>query len=67
MERLLLPIPDACEVIGIGRTTLYELVDDQEIVLVKVGRRSFITAESLAEYVDRLKAAAVGDARGVLA
>jgi predicted DNA-binding transcriptional regulator AlpA len=60
MERLLLPIPDACAAIGIGRTTLYELVDDKQIVRVHIGRRSFITAESLAAYVDRITEAAHG-------
>ena len=54
--RLLVPIPESCKVLGgIGPTTLYGLVKDRQLVKVNIGRRGFITAESLAAYVDRLK------------
>jgi hypothetical protein len=43
---------------GIGRTTTYELIDRGELVKVNIGRRAFITTESLAAYVDRLTEAA---------
>ncbi len=57
----LLPIPEAREVLGgIGHTTLYELIKRGEIVKVNIGRRGFITSESLAAYMDRLTAATVG-------
>jgi hypothetical protein len=53
--RLLVPIPETCSVLGnVSRTTVYDLVDKRELVKVNIGRRSFITAESLAAYVDRL-------------
>lgn len=39
---------------GIGRTTFYQLINDGEIEQVHIGRRGFITAKSLAAYVDRL-------------
>ena len=58
-ERLLIPIPAACDALGkISRPTLYEKVNARELVLVKIGRRSFITAKSLEEYVNRLSEAA---------
>ena len=44
---------------GIGRTTLYELVKQGHLTKVNIGRRGFITAESLAAYVDQLTGAAV--------
>jgi predicted DNA-binding transcriptional regulator AlpA len=44
---------------GIGRTTVYELIKRGELVKVNIGRRGFVTSESLAAYVDRLTAAAV--------
>ncbi|MDP7735139.1 helix-turn-helix transcriptional regulator [Mycobacterium paragordonae] len=54
----LVPIPEARSALGeIGRSTLYELIDQGELVRVKLGRRAFVTAESLAAYVDRLTAA----------
>jgi len=46
--RLLVPIDDSCAALGnIGRTTLYELVKQKKLVKVNIGRRGFITAESL--------------------
>lgn len=59
MNRLLVPIPEAGERLGgIGNTTVYELVNRGELVKVNIGRRGFITAESIAAYVDRLRQAA---------
>ena len=57
--RLLLPYDDARITLGgIGRTTLWELVERGELVRVNIGRRGFITAKSIAAYVDRLAEAA---------
>lgn len=48
-------IPDSQAYLGgIGRTTLYELAKQGEIQLVNIGRRAFITRESLDAYVVRL-------------
>jgi hypothetical protein len=56
---LLVSFPGALAALGLGsRTTIYELVDRGELVQVHIGRRSFITAESLAAYVERLSEAA---------
>jgi hypothetical protein len=58
-EQLLVPIPDVCTALGkVSRTTVYELVNRHELVKVSIGRRSFITTESLTAYVDRLSEAA---------
>jgi Helix-turn-helix domain len=58
-QRLLVPIPTACaELGGVSRTTVYDLVKNCELVKVNIGRRGFITGESLAAYVNRLSAAA---------
>jgi predicted DNA-binding transcriptional regulator AlpA len=43
---------------GLGRTTVYELIDRGELVKVNIGSRSFITTDSLAAYIDRLSEAA---------
>lgn len=59
MAQLLIPVPNACETLGgVSRTTVYELVKRGDLVKVNIGRRGFITAESLAEYVNRLSDAA---------
>jgi hypothetical protein len=51
---LLVAILDACDRLGgISRPTLYGLVNDHQLDLVKIGTRSFITDESLRDFVDR--------------
>jgi excisionase family DNA binding protein len=56
MERLLLPIPDAAAVLGVGRTTCYGLLAAGDIQSVTIGGRRLVVADSLREYVDRLTA-----------
>jgi predicted DNA-binding transcriptional regulator AlpA len=43
---------------GIGRTTVYELIKQGQLVKVNIGSRGFITTESLDAYVARLSEAA---------
>lgn len=58
MGRLLVPIPETQEALGgVGRTTVWKLVKDKQLEQVNIGRRSFITAESLEAYVGRLREA----------
>lgn len=55
MSQQLISIPDSCTALGnVSRTTLYELVNAGELTKVNIGRRGFITAKSIAAYVDRL-------------
>lgn len=57
-DRLLVPYDEVRHKLGdIGRTTLYELFERRELVRVNIGRRGFVTAKSLAAYVDRLSEA----------
>jgi hypothetical protein len=59
MTRLLVPIPEARERLGgIGHTTIYALFNNGDLTKVNLGRRSFVTEESLAALVDRLTAEA---------
>ena len=58
-QQLLVSIPDACTRLGgIGRTSVYDLINQSLLVKVNIGRRGFITAKSLEAYVDRLSDAA---------
>jgi excisionase family DNA binding protein len=58
-KRLLVSIVGSCaELGGVSRTTIYDLVNRGELVKVNIGRRGFITAESLGAYVERLSRAA---------
>ncbi len=59
-DRLLIPIPGAQSKLGgVSRTTVYDLVNQGQLVKVNIGRRGFITAKSIAAYVDRLSEAAL--------
>jgi hypothetical protein len=59
VNKLLLSDPDVLEALNIGRTTLWELKKAGHLTVVRIGRRSFVTAESVRAYVDRLTAASV--------
>ena len=62
-EQYLLNIGEGCASLGVGRTMLYELVNAGEVTLVKIGRRSFVTATSVRQYVERLSCEARADTR----
>lgn len=52
----LLPVyPDAGKALGgLGRTKVYELITSGELRTVKIGRRRFVPASAIDEYVSRL-------------
>ena len=55
LVRHLVPIEDAQhELGGIGRTTLYRLIEDGQLVRAKIGRRAFITGDSIAAYIESI-------------
>lgn len=54
-SRLLLKSDEAADVLGIGRSTLYELLAAGEIESVQIGRSRRIPFAALQEYVDRLR------------
>lgn len=54
MTRLLHPIPEAAQVLGVSRTTIYELISAGALKPVKIGRRTFISQEELERYVRSL-------------
>jgi excisionase family DNA binding protein len=51
---LLLTVNQAAQMLGIGRSTLYELIDAGEIRSVKVGASRRIPLKAVHEYIDRL-------------
>ena len=53
MEKLLVSILEAADVLSVGRTTVYELMDTGQLETRKLGRRRLITAESLRRLVDQ--------------
>lgn len=53
-DRRLYSLDEAMEYLGgITKPTLYELINQENVQRVKIGRRSFITRESLDQYIER--------------
>lgn len=57
MQQVLLPVyPDTGQALGgLGRTKVYELITSGELRTVKIGRRRFVPASAVEEYVARLE------------
>lgn len=52
-ERLLLRIPEAAQSIGVGRSTLYLLIAEGAIPVVRIGRAVRVPAAALRDWVAR--------------
>lgn len=55
---LLHTIEDTRSLLSCGRNTVYNLVKRNELTMIKMGRRSLITDESIREFVNRRVVAA---------
>jgi excisionase family DNA binding protein len=55
MHALLVSITEAGRVIGVGRTTVYDLIRRGTLPAVHVGRRVLVPVDALEEYVARLR------------
>ena len=51
-QRLTCTIAQACEVTGLGRTTLYELIGEGRISTSAVGRRRLVLVQSLLSLIE---------------
>ena len=51
-QRLTCTIEDACEVTGLGRTKLYELIGDGRVLTTTIGRRRLVVVRSLLALLD---------------
>ena len=59
MEPILASIPAAGTSIGVGRSSVYELIWDGKIETVKIGKRHLVVVELLRAYVAALRAGAI--------
>lgn len=57
---LLVHVPIAARMLGVGRTKVYELVSEGELELVHIGCRALVPVDSVQAFSDRLRA--LGDA-----
>ena len=51
----LLTVPDAARLLGIGRTTAYELISDGKLEIVKIGRSTRVPLDAVDNFVDGLR------------
>ena len=56
MERLLFTAEEAAEVLGLGRTKVYELMASGRLLSVTIGTCRRVPADALRSYVDSLRA-----------
>ena len=57
MRPLLVSVTQALQLLGIGRTTLYELIADGRVAPVKIGRSVRFVVDELEDFVETLRAA----------
>lgn len=51
-ERIACSVAEACDLTGLGRTTIYARIQSGELITRKVGRRTLIVIHSLLALVD---------------
>ncbi|MEG3151039.1 helix-turn-helix domain-containing protein [Sphingomonas sp. ZT3P38] len=51
-EILTVRIKDACRITGIGRSKLYELIEQGEIEIIKVGSMTLIPVDGLRAFLE---------------
>ncbi len=54
---LLVTIPQAAELLAVGRSTIYQLIWDAELAPIRIGRSVRLTVDDLEDYVQRKRAA----------
>ena len=57
--KLLLSVEEAAELLGLSRTTVYDLLRTRTLTSVRIGRCRRIALHALQEYIDRLPAETV--------
>lgn len=57
MNTIAVGVPEAAEMIGIGRSSLYALFREKKLTPRKSGKRTLILVEDLRRYVNSLPAA----------
>lgn len=53
-QSLLVTVEEAARLLGIGRTTMFELISSGDVKSVRLGRRRLIARKSLESFIDEL-------------
>lgn len=64
MDRLLYTPEEAADLLGIGRSRLYDLIRTRDLDSVKIGRSRRISASALTDYVTSLATSLGSGTRG---
>ncbi len=56
-EKLLLRMSEAAHMLGLGKSTVYEMASSGELPVVRIGRSVRIPARALREWAERLERA----------
>jgi len=54
MEKLLLSPEEAAEVLGVGRSRVYDLMRKRELLSVRIGKSRRVPVAAVQSYVERL-------------
>ncbi|MGD9812086.1 MAG: helix-turn-helix transcriptional regulator [Sphingobium sp.] len=52
-QQLTVRVPEALQMLGIGRTKFYALLGEGEIEAIKIGKATLVVVESLYAFVER--------------
>jgi excisionase family DNA binding protein len=55
LARVLYPLKEIQQKLGVSRSTVYKLLSDGQLPSVKIGRRRFVTADALSAYIEELE------------
>jgi len=47
VEKVLVPIRETCAALGVGRNSVYNLINAGKLETVKIGRRTLVKADSI--------------------
>ena len=53
IEPIVMRVPEACRYLGIGRSSLYVLIGEGEVEVIKLGRSTLVLTASLRSLVER--------------
>ena len=58
LNQIAYTISEVHELLGIGRTKIYEIIKNKELTACKVGRRTLVTADALEQWMSNLPSSA---------
>lgn len=51
MDQITVSIADAAKALSLGRSKIYELIASGDLIIIKIGRRSLVTVDSIRSLV----------------